>query len=235
VKLCWVRWSTIATHLEGRTDNEIKNYWNTHIRKKLLRMGVDPVTHQQLPPDHNLHLDGASASAALLPESLLWAAAAATLGGALDTGAIMQLLQAIGSNNNNTTNLIGNLAAANAMLSVGSSSSINPNLLLQDQMNMLSGANYLQPSYLCNISSFAKQDVVQQQLINTPTPETSSSAASEPAAALVSRDFSPAVDQTPVGDQFTGLLEPLTEMPNLCSLESSDSFWKEILEDSYRL
>jgi hypothetical protein len=77
--------------------------------------------------------------------------------------------------------------------------------------------------------------VVQQQLINTPTPETSSSAASEPAAALVSRDFSPAVDQTPMGDQFAGLLEPLMEMPNLCSLESSDSFWKEILEDSYRL
>jgi myb proto-oncogene protein len=226
VKLCWVRWSTIATQLEGRTDNEIKNYWNTHIRKKLLRMGVDPVTHQQLPPDHNLHLDAASASSALLPESLLWAAAAATLGGALDTGAIMQaqllqqLLQAIGSNND-TTNLIANLASANTMLG---------------QMNMLSGANYLQPSYLCNISSFAKQDVVQQQPINTPTPETSSSAASEPAAALVSRDFSPAVEQTPVGDQFAGLLEePLMAMPNLCSLESSDSFWKEILEDSYRL
>ncbi|KAL5054381.1 hypothetical protein RYX36_035063 [Vicia faba] len=29
----------------GRTDNEIKNYWNTHIRKRLLRMGIDPVTH----------------------------------------------------------------------------------------------------------------------------------------------------------------------------------------------
>uniref|UniRef100_A0A8R7TMP2 Uncharacterized protein n=2 Tax=Triticum urartu TaxID=4572 RepID=A0A8R7TMP2_TRIUA len=41
------KWSTIAAHLEGRTDNEIKNYWNTHIRKKLMRMGVDPLTHQQ--------------------------------------------------------------------------------------------------------------------------------------------------------------------------------------------
>uniref|UniRef100_R7VZI6 Transcription factor MYB39 n=1 Tax=Aegilops tauschii TaxID=37682 RepID=R7VZI6_AEGTA len=49
------KWSTIATHLDGRTDNEIKNYWNTHIRKKLLRMGVDPVTHQQLPPDQTNH------------------------------------------------------------------------------------------------------------------------------------------------------------------------------------
>ncbi|OIV91630.1 hypothetical protein TanjilG_09042 [Lupinus angustifolius] len=39
------KWSTIASHLPGRTDNEIKNYWNTHIRKKLLSMGIDPVTH----------------------------------------------------------------------------------------------------------------------------------------------------------------------------------------------
>ncbi|URD98350.1 hypothetical protein MUK42_30877 [Musa troglodytarum] len=40
------KWSTIAASLPGRTDNEIKNYWNTHLRKKLLRMGIDPVTHQ---------------------------------------------------------------------------------------------------------------------------------------------------------------------------------------------
>ncbi|CAL5213464.1 unnamed protein product [Lathyrus oleraceus] len=39
------KWSAIASRLPGRTDNEIKNYWNTHIRKRLLRMGIDPVTH----------------------------------------------------------------------------------------------------------------------------------------------------------------------------------------------
>ncbi|KAG5234878.1 MYB transcription factor [Salix suchowensis] len=39
------KWSAIAARLPGRTDNEIKNYWNTHIRKKLLRMGIDPATH----------------------------------------------------------------------------------------------------------------------------------------------------------------------------------------------
>ncbi|CAD6340569.1 unnamed protein product [Miscanthus lutarioriparius] len=41
------KWSSIATKLPGRTDNEIKNYWNTHLRKKLLNMGIDPVTHQR--------------------------------------------------------------------------------------------------------------------------------------------------------------------------------------------
>nr|XP_043614677.1 transcription factor MYB93-like [Erigeron canadensis] len=40
------KWSTIATHLPGRTDNEIKNYWNTHMKKKLLHMGIDPMTHR---------------------------------------------------------------------------------------------------------------------------------------------------------------------------------------------
>lgn len=40
------RWSAIATHLPGRTDNEIKNFWNTHLKKKLIQMGFDPMTHQ---------------------------------------------------------------------------------------------------------------------------------------------------------------------------------------------
>ncbi|KAI3913949.1 hypothetical protein MKW98_010761 [Papaver atlanticum] len=60
------KWSLIAGRLKGRTDNEIKNYWNTHIRRKLMSRGVDPTTHRPINTttniidsssvsDHNLH------------------------------------------------------------------------------------------------------------------------------------------------------------------------------------
>ncbi|XP_074581477.1 myb-related protein 308-like [Curcuma longa] len=39
------KWSVIAGRLPGRTDNEIKNYWNTHIKRKLIARGLDPRTH----------------------------------------------------------------------------------------------------------------------------------------------------------------------------------------------
>nr|AKT44361.1 MYB transcription factor 3 [Tectona grandis] len=39
-KLLGNRWSLIAGRLPGRTDNEIKNYWNYHLSKKILDKGV---------------------------------------------------------------------------------------------------------------------------------------------------------------------------------------------------
>ncbi|XP_030521333.1 transcription factor MYB80 [Rhodamnia argentea] len=61
------RWSIIAAQLPGRTDNDVKNYWNTKLKKKLSGMGIDPVTHKPfshlmaeiataLPPPHVAHL-----------------------------------------------------------------------------------------------------------------------------------------------------------------------------------
>ncbi|XP_047317899.1 transcription repressor MYB5-like [Impatiens glandulifera] len=42
------RWALIAGRIPGRTDNEIKNYWNTHLSKKLINQGIDPRTHKPL-------------------------------------------------------------------------------------------------------------------------------------------------------------------------------------------
>ncbi|KAG0472596.1 hypothetical protein HPP92_014019 [Vanilla planifolia] len=42
------RWSLIAGRLPGRTDNEIKNYWNSHLSKKLKKQGI-PLRHPATP------------------------------------------------------------------------------------------------------------------------------------------------------------------------------------------
>ncbi|VVA35552.1 PREDICTED: myb-related [Prunus dulcis] len=59
------RWSLIAGRLPGRTDNEVKNYWNSHIRKKLIKMGIDPNNHRlnQIIPRPNPQNDCVSAAA----------------------------------------------------------------------------------------------------------------------------------------------------------------------------
>lgn len=52
---CVHRWSLIAGRLPGRTDNEVKNFWNSHLRKKLMKMGIDPNNHRlnQIPQRHS--------------------------------------------------------------------------------------------------------------------------------------------------------------------------------------
>lgn len=86
------KWSQIAQKLPGRTDNEIKNYWNTHIKRKLYSRGIDPTTHQPLKT-----LSGA-ASPGTSSTTTTSAAAAA-----IDTNNNPSLMPVVSSNNENST------------------------------------------------------------------------------------------------------------------------------------
>lgn len=47
------RWSTIASRLPGRTDNEIKNVWHTHLKKRLHKNQANCHTKKQIDENSN--------------------------------------------------------------------------------------------------------------------------------------------------------------------------------------
>lgn len=86
------RWSKIASHLPRRTDNEIKNYWNSKLRKKLIEKGIDPVTH--MPKSDQNFLDILSQVLKISPQDL----------GALISSSSSLPTKTMPSNTHNTNN-----------------------------------------------------------------------------------------------------------------------------------
>ncbi|CAL4965781.1 unnamed protein product [Urochloa decumbens] len=61
------KWSVIASQLEGRTDNDVKNYWNTKLKKRLLAAAATTAdvaaVSARSPPPPVLRLPAAAAPA----------------------------------------------------------------------------------------------------------------------------------------------------------------------------
>ncbi|XP_034711352.1 transcription factor MYB10-like [Vitis riparia] len=57
-------WSSIAAHLAGRTDNDVKNRWHNHLKKKQLGRSTrdQPHTTQLFHLNHNIDPNASSSS-----------------------------------------------------------------------------------------------------------------------------------------------------------------------------
>ncbi|XP_061365669.1 transcription factor MYB41-like [Gastrolobium bilobum] len=244
------KWSKIAAHLPGRTDNEIKNFWNTLIRKKLLKMGIDPETHKPR-TDFN-HLMNLSQ---LLGMSNLGNAMSTTWGNPLGLHADVtqlaniQMLQNMLHimNSNSYVNMGNPYLLGNPSLNPFNEFLNGTNTLQAKEPVVLSGEEYANPGLYSQAQSESSlQDISKswadaeggshpQDLDYNKISSTFENQAENPLPALVA--FSPRIKQMDNGYNNTAQTSTQStsntifdDWEKFLDEETNGSYWKEILE-----
>ncbi|NP_001170417.1 Transcription factor MYB93 [Zea mays] len=230
------KWSAIAKHLPGRTDNEIKNFWNTHLKKKLIQMGFDPMTHRPR-TDFFAALPQLIALANLrqLVEQRPWDDHAARIQVEAVQAAKLQCLQ----------NLLQSAASITTTPSSSSMNTIPSDLGLLSPPQMSSLSTLPSPSFLESISG---QDMVAGQLSDIQIP---SSFFEQPTSneANHQSDFTPkssveGENGTPKTLLSENSLPPLADFPisnlgDACGASSCDGSsiqfpsWPELFDEQF--
>ncbi|GLT80576.1 hypothetical protein SLA2020_520090 [Shorea laevis] len=221
------KWSRIATHLPGRTDNEIKNFWNTHIRKKLLQMGIDPTTHKpRTDLNHLLSLSQllfAPQISNLISLNSLDTALKLQADHAAQLAKIQLLLQIINTNTNTLLPNIDSTAAA-ALLR---SQNLHPFDVLANGIN-----NNQTPLPLSNSSALNENSKAYFDMRNKSLSGSSDVEAGNSLPALVSES-----PETCTTDNNQGETQPNTNDSSIFEAwqkfmddEASGTYWKDVLD-----
>ncbi|PKI47913.1 hypothetical protein CRG98_031697 [Punica granatum] len=161
----------IARQLPGRTDNDVKNYWNTKLRKKLAKMGIDPVTHKPIPqvmseygninrlPDSTSLVRSTARSAPRSPSSIL---------------PRLPMINHMTRNHNSSQKPNSLAGQPDQNLWPGISAAAWDQLLRQFQENNIDQETMRQPQHFMNevtsSSSSSSSSTVTTQLLNSSSP-----------------------------------------------------------------